>query len=260
MKRTIEEKLAGSLTAETTELLPYLPYLLQDLWELGSVPVVMQELIQDNIMTSAKTKVIDLGCGKGAVAITLAKKLGVQVKGIDLLPDFIKDAKRKAVEVQVEEWCEFVVGDVNEAVEQEHEYDIAIFGAVGDVLGEVSELLQKLKQVIKDQGFLLIDDAYLVGELANIRYQNYDYLTLDQWNEAFQQAGFKVIATQVIDTSNENERNEHNNQLIRRRAEELSQKCPEKRELFLSYVQSQENETEDIATDIVGATWLLQAK
>jgi len=31
----VKEKLAKSLTAETTELIPYLPYLLQDLWELG---------------------------------------------------------------------------------------------------------------------------------------------------------------------------------------------------------------------------------
>lgn len=34
----VEEKLAKSLTAESTELIPYLPYLLQDLWELGSSP------------------------------------------------------------------------------------------------------------------------------------------------------------------------------------------------------------------------------
>ena len=29
-----EKKLAQSLTAESVELIPYLPYLLQDLWEL----------------------------------------------------------------------------------------------------------------------------------------------------------------------------------------------------------------------------------
>lgn len=35
LKQSTEEKLAASLTAETTELLPYLPYLLQDLWTYG---------------------------------------------------------------------------------------------------------------------------------------------------------------------------------------------------------------------------------
>jgi len=39
---TVEEKLAKSLTAESVELIPYLPYLLQDLWELGSSPPDME--------------------------------------------------------------------------------------------------------------------------------------------------------------------------------------------------------------------------
>ena len=41
----VEEKLAKSLTAESVELIPYLPYLLQDLWELGSSPKDMIHLI-----------------------------------------------------------------------------------------------------------------------------------------------------------------------------------------------------------------------
>ncbi|MGG5329230.1 SAM-dependent methyltransferase [Enterococcus sp. AZ163] len=259
-EQDVDEKLASSLTAETTDLLPYLGYLLQDLWELGSVPGIMQALIEENIRTTPQTKVIDLGCGKGAVAITLAEALNLQVKGIDLLPEFVKDAKEKAAEYQVADRCEFTVGDLNEVVKNERDYDIAVFGAVGDVLGEPLVMLQQLKRVIKDQGFLLIDDGYSVGNAENIRYQNYEYLTLVQWKETFRQAGFKVVAMQVVDTDNEKEMNDRNNQSIRKRAEELSWKLPEKRKLFMSYVQSQENETEDIATDVVGATWLLQAE
>ncbi|MBO1304828.1 methyltransferase domain-containing protein [Enterococcus sp. 669A] len=259
-KQNVEEKLASSLTAETTELVPYLAYLLQDLWELGSIPAVMQELIEDHITTSRETKVLDLGCGKGAVAITLAKELGIKVKGIDLLPDFIEAAKQKAAEFQVANLCQFAVGDINQAVKEERDYDIVLFGAVGDVLGEVPVMLQQVKQTVKDHGFLLIDDAYLVGDAENIRYQNYEYLTLDQWEAAFQQAGFEVAAIQIVETTNEDEINKRNNQLIRQRAEELSRKYPDKQELFASYVQSQENETEDLSTDVVGATWLLQAR
>lgn len=259
-EQKVNEKLASSLTAETTELLPYLGYLLQDLWELGSDPRIMQSLIEKNIPITPQTKVIDLGCGKGAVAITLAKALNIQVKGIDLLPEFIEVAKNKAMEYQVTECCKFIVGDLNEVVETERGYDIAVFGAVGDVLGEPLVMLEQLKKVIKPQGFLLLDDGYLIGEAENIRYQNYEYLTLNQWQETFLQAGFKVAAMQVVDTANEKEVNDRNNQSIRQRAEELGQQFPEKRDLFLSYVQSQENETEDIATDVVGATWLLQAK
>ena len=49
MNKRTEEMLAKSLTAETTELLEYIPYLLQDLWEIGSSPEDMEELIKRNI-------------------------------------------------------------------------------------------------------------------------------------------------------------------------------------------------------------------
>jgi 2-polyprenyl-3-methyl-5-hydroxy-6-metoxy-1,4-benzoquinol methylase len=83
---SVEEKLAQSLTAETTELLPYLPYLLQDLWELGSVPMDMVELISGNVGVSPRTKILDLACGKGAVSVRLAEEYGCSVKGIDIIP------------------------------------------------------------------------------------------------------------------------------------------------------------------------------
>ena len=94
--KTTEEKLAKSLTAESTELIPHLPYLLQDLWEMGSSPKDMLELVRKHIHVSMKTKVLDLECGKGAVSVYLAKELGRRVKGIDLIPEFIDVALEKA--------------------------------------------------------------------------------------------------------------------------------------------------------------------
>ncbi|OPZ94067.1 MAG: hypothetical protein BWY74_00853 [Firmicutes bacterium ADurb.Bin419] len=60
----VEEKLAKSLTAESTELIPYLPYLLQDLWELGSSPKDIIDMTQKHIQISKEMKVLDLTCGK----------------------------------------------------------------------------------------------------------------------------------------------------------------------------------------------------
>lgn len=65
----VEEKLVKSLTAEYAELIPYLPYLLQDLWELGTSPKAIIDMIQKHIKVSEKTKVLDLACGKGAASI-----------------------------------------------------------------------------------------------------------------------------------------------------------------------------------------------
>ena len=124
MKKEIEEKLACSLSgAKTTEIIPFLPYLLQDFWELGSDPEIMTELIDKYIRLSENTRILDLGCGKGAVSVKTAQKLGVKVKGIDLIPEFVEFAEQKAKEYKVDDLCEFETGDINEAVKTESGYD-----------------------------------------------------------------------------------------------------------------------------------------
>jgi hypothetical protein len=70
----MEDKLAYSLGAQTTELIPYLPYLLQDLWELGGMPGDVCALLQPHVSMEKELRVLDLACGKGAVGISLAKR------------------------------------------------------------------------------------------------------------------------------------------------------------------------------------------
>lgn len=255
----IEQKLAGSLTAETTELLPYLPYLLQDIWELGSNPRDMAGLIKDNIKISSKTRIIDLGCGKGAVSISLCKELGIRAKGIDLLPEFIKEAGAKAREYGVEHLCEFTIHDINESVKAEQGYDIVILGAVVDVLGEPAETLNKLKVVVHRNGYILINEGYLLGDQDDVRYQNYEYLTLGQWEQLFQELDLEVIAF-LTDEDNKSASgiNDYNNKMIRKRADELIFKYPEKQEIFEGYVKSQQMECDDLNNTVVGVTWLLK--
>lgn len=258
MKQT-EEKLAGSLTAETTELIPYLPYLLQDIWELGSSPQDMLSLIKEHIPYNRDTKILDLGCGKGAVSVTLCKELGVQAKGIDLLPEFIEAAVTKADEYGVAHGCKFMVQDINESVKTESGYDIVILGAVGDVLGEPKETLKKLRQVVLKNGYILIDEAFLTGSQEDVRYQNYEYLTFGQWKELFRELGLQLIAYLTAeDTDAMDGINDYNNRMIKKRADELMVKYPEKRELFEGYVQSQQMECDDLDDVVAGVTWLLK--
>ena len=146
----VEEKLAKSLTAESVELIPYLPYLLQDLWELGSSPKDMVHLISKNIIISEKTKVLDLACGKGAVSIKLAKELGCQVKGIDIMKDFIENAKKKAREFKVETLCEFIVGDINQYVEVEKGYDIGKWGSFEESTLNVSGVSSNREDTVEE--------------------------------------------------------------------------------------------------------------
>jgi len=256
MKNT-DEKLALSLTAETTELIPFLPYLLLDLWELGSDPEVMVSFAKKHLHISKDTKILDLACGKGAVSVNLAKNLGVKVKGIDLMPEFIESAKQKAKEFDVDDLCEFLIDDVNKAVSTEAGYDCVVFGAAGvDVLGGPAEALKKLKATVKPGGYILIDEAYLPDDSSgeNVKSKA-EYITHSKWMQLFQDNGLRLVeeqnASEELDFDEESKN-------IALRANELAAKHPEKRTIFESYVKSQLDECEDLENNIVGVTWMLR--
>ena len=259
MTREIQEKLAGSLTAETTKLLPFLPYLLQDFWELGSNPNAVVELIEKYIDISENTKVLDLACGKGAVSVTIARELGLRVKGIDLLPDFIEVAVQKAAEFNVCNLCEFVVADINEAIKMEENYDVVIFCSAGNVLGNPAETLSKLKATVKTGGYILIDECYLANDRkqGDVLYNNYEYFTEEQWGVLFREAGLKLINT-FSGCCPENPDSDSDMAAIATRANELIEKHPDEKAIFEGYIHSQQKEYDDIDSCLVGVVWILK--
>jgi len=257
-----EEKLARTLSAETVNLLPFLPYLLQDFWELGSDPAVMIKLINKHVDISPETRILDLACGKGAVSVKIAKKLRVKVKGMDLLPEFIECARERAQEFNVADLCEFVVGDINEAVKTEIGYDCVILGAVGDTLGNPAETLHKLKSVIKPGGYILIDEGYLPGgaKQSDVKCNYYELLTEAQWMGIFKEAGLQLVET-VGNENNETAASGNSDigmGFITARANELIEKHPNKKEMFEGYIRSQQNEYDDLDNTLVCVTWILR--
>lgn len=262
MLKETEEKLAHSLSAESAELLPFLPYLLQDFWELGSDPGVMIELISKHIKLSEDTRVLDLACGKGPVSVKIAQKLKIKVKGVDIIPEFIEFAIQKAKEVNVSHLCEFIVEDINKAVQKERGYDCVIFGSVGNVLGDLRnpvETLNKLKETVKPGGYILIEEGYIPdeGDRQDIRHNGDIYLFKSQWMDSFKEAGLELVET----ASGHSEGNLDSNSgmaAITARANELIEKHPDKKELFEGYIRSQQNEYDDIDDSLVCVTWMLK--
>ena len=81
----------------TPELLPYLDELLQDLDELGcNLELIVETLRERGLPAGAR--VLDLACGKGAVGLGLAEKLGFTCEGVDLYAPFIERARAEARE------------------------------------------------------------------------------------------------------------------------------------------------------------------
>jgi len=256
--QNILEKLANSLTAPTTELLPFLPYLLQDLWELGTPPRIVVDLIKKYDEHPAGRRYLDLACGKGAVSVELAKALGTRVTGIDITPEFIDVARCKAEAHGVAHLCAFTVADANAAVCEERGYDGVIFGAVGDILGSPEETVTLLRETIREGGIIIMDDAYVDDTDAKSRLQN--YVTREQWFDVFERCRVRVLeeVAGAELTAESAARNWVDMERIKDRAAQLSALHPEKKMLFEEYVASQMDEVQDLESTLTGVVWMLR--
>ena len=155
---TVKKSIVKSLDGLEFGLFPYLSYLLQDLWEFGASPDIIIDIIKRHNILHKNSKVLDLGCGKGAVLIKLVKEFGCRGHGMDALPDFIQEAKAYAEKNKVAQKCTFETGDIRRMIDQFRGYDLVILGSIGPVFGDIKTTLQKVQVCIKKKGYVVLDE------------------------------------------------------------------------------------------------------
>lgn len=105
-------------------------------------------------------KVLDLGCGTGALTLRAAQK-GAKVKGIDINPQMLEIAKKRAKKLSVNQNIELYEMGVAELEREKSEsYDIVMSGLCFSELSEDELLytLKEVKRILKPGGFLLVAD------------------------------------------------------------------------------------------------------
>jgi len=256
--KTIEETIAAAMDITEKELLPFLPYILQDFWEIGADPDTIISLIEKHFNSFKTLNVLDLGCGKGPVSVKIAKKLGCKCYGIDAIPDFIDYAILKAKEYNVSGLCKFEVGDIRDKVKSLKDFDIIVLGAIGQVFGEYYVTLATLDNCLGENGIIIIDDGYIEDESSFSHPQMVSRQKLqDQINRAEMVIIDEVIAREddkVID----NYDIEYN--YLVKRCQELIVKHPEKADLFSNYINIQKEEYDNLKFRVIGATMVLKRK
>ncbi len=224
--KPIEDSIAEAMSVKDKELLPHLPYILQDFWEMGTYPDIIIELIRRNSAESKGKRLLDLGCGKGAVCIAAAKELACQCHGVDAISDFLEEGRRKAEGLGVEDLCVFEEADVRERVKELNGFDVIVLGSIGQVFGDHNETLTTLKGCLADGGFIIIDEGY--------------HDSSEPISEQARQAGMRIKDEYVIvDKGALKKEYEKELDMLTRRCLELARIYPDKEELFKSYIISQ---------------------
>jgi len=251
----LNREIARSLEA-TPELLPFLPKLLADVWALGSsVEIIVDLLRQVGINDSGR--VFDVGCGKGAAAVSLAKENGCHVYGIDGFEPFIAEARTRARDAGVAELCTFECGDMREAVLHARDYDAAIYAAHSSELAG-RPCVEVLRQCVRHGGYILIDDGFLADGVDSTPPGYEGLLPRDGIVAALTAHGDRVVreVTQSPETWHADENRIVDS--IRRRAETLAVLHPQAAGPINEYVRLQEREYATLKAIHIPATWLLQ--
>lgn len=256
MNKQTEQSSAKSLET-TPDFLPYLPDLLTDLWDLGCSLVQIVEMVSQ-LNLSSKTKVLDLGCGKGAVSVTLANKFGFKVTGIDANKSFLEVAIQKAKEFKVSDLCHFEFGDIRKFTKVGKDFDLVIYASLGNILGDYQEIVKNLRKLIPTGGYMLIDDGFLkdVSKIDRVGYEH--YFQHDKVVEQLTSFGDKIIQELIVPDETIHSINYEYLDLIKRRSKELLEERPELKRTITDYIKNQEIECELIDKYVTGAVWLIQ--
>ena len=257
--KTLEESIAIAMDSkEDVAIVPFLPYILQDFWGLGTPPEIVINLVQKHCKRYSNLNVLDLGCGKGAVSVKLAAALKYNCYGIDGIPEFIETAKEKAQEYGVDSLCRFEVGDVR-IVETRliaslhNKFDVIILGAIGQVFGDYYTMLTTLSKHLNPDGMIIINDAYINDSST---FQHPSVLYRRQLLKQVEQAGMELIDENTDASTDSAEEFEN----LKKRCVELMAKHPEKTSLFENYLQTQADEYEALKTQMTGSIMVFRRK
>ena len=203
-------------------------------------------------------RVLDLGCGKGAVLLALVEELDLRGLGVDAFPPFIEAAQAAARERSLSDRCTFRCADLRQAVGDCTGFQVAMMLGLGLAIGEQQEIVRLLRQCVPAGGYLIVDDAFLPdGVSAPVSgYEGYaDHRTTLKRLRAH---GDTILEERQVAGARREQEIRAETEKIRRRAETLARRRPEMAQKIRAYVGRQEREAELARDRIVAAVWLLQ--
>ena len=239
----------------TPDLLPLMPAILQDLPDLGGGCTGPVSEALEQLGLPRGSRILDLGCGRGELAIALARRLAAVVTGIEAFPPFVAAARAAARAAGVD--CRFEEGDLRRAVETARDYDAVLLVSVGPVFGDHAQTIAALRRTVQAGGLIVIADAHLDGSPPPGEvWQAYaDRATTER---ALQSAGDRLVLTRPLG-ADQRAWNAHAMAAIRRRTAELASRHPDLAGALAAYTARQEREFAHLESGpAVSMLWVLE--
>jgi SAM-dependent methyltransferase len=99
-----------------------------------------------------RTHVLEVGCGTGATARYLAKKLGCRVMGVDIRASMVERATERATRAHVGDRVDFRVADATDLPFEDATFDVVLVESVTTFIEDKAAAIREYGRVIKPGG------------------------------------------------------------------------------------------------------------
>lgn len=263
-QRTAESMIATALEMDP-ELLPFAPELLADLDALGAdVPLIVSTIAA--LGTGPDATIVDLGSGKGAASIELARTLGCAVHGIELFEPFVHTARDAAEAAGISARCRFTHGDIVQLAGTLPPADVAVFAALGDVLGPLDDTVGILRRYVRPGGHIVINDCCR-RDSSSATFPGFEHcVTLAGTRPLLTAHGDELVAELLEaddDATGDHAIDDHaidEAAVIAARAAGLARRHPALAPKLQAFVDSQRAEYDFLDQHTIGVVWVLRRR
>ena len=145
-------------------------------------------------------RIIDVGCGSGATALTLAKSFAEsQIVGVDLSDPILRLANLSAQAAELGERVRFEKGDAQELPYEDDSFEVALNLNMVHLVSDPIRMLNEIERVLVPDGFLFIADLRR-SWLGLIEAEIRSALTLEEAKDLFGRSQLRpgVFSSQLV--------------------------------------------------------------
>ena len=122
------------------------------------------ESVLTRLTLTAESRVLDVGCGIGGAARTVAAEFGCAVTGVDLTSEFIETARELSRMVDMSDATSFSPGNALDLPFPDDEFDAVLMLHVGMNIADKTALVVELARVLRPGGTMVVYDIMRVGD------------------------------------------------------------------------------------------------
>jgi hypothetical protein len=169
------------------------------------------------------------------------------------MPDFIEEGLRRLKYTNPASSVELRTEDLVKTLERPDRYDLVLYAYESDVLGSMSESINRVGKIAVPSGYIMFEAAYKSGE-----YAGEEYPSEEEMYQEIDKSGGKVVDSVKWERDFLYAFNEKALKTMKQRIGELKTFRPDPGDVFDQYYKNQQLETEILDKYIECMTFLLK--